>query len=104
MQVKVLCTIGKALFLLTQRLIWVAGAYIAVYGKCTLFSNHDQPPLVGFSKKLRNLSAFDTDGQEVLIDAFSHCFPSAVQLRCFIHFKRNVSEKLKYGIPTKVAE
>ena len=67
--------------------------------------NYFSSTLVGFSKKLRNLSAFGTDGQEALIDAFSHCFPNAVQLRCFIHFKRNVSEKLKeYGIPTSVAE
>ena len=67
--------------------------------------NYFSSTLVGFSKRLRNLSAFGTDGQEALIDAFSHCFPNAVQLRCFIHFKRNVSEKLKeYGIPTGVAE
>ena len=67
--------------------------------------NYFSSTLVGFSKKLRNLSTFSTDGQEALIDAFSHCFPNAVQLRCFIHFKRNVSEKLKeYGIPTSVAE
>ena len=65
--------------------------------------NYFSSTLVGFSKKLRNLSSFGTDGQEALIDAFSHCFPNAVQLRCFIHF--NVSEKLKeYGISTKVAD
>ena len=67
--------------------------------------NYFSSTLVGFNKKLRNLSAFGTDGQEALIDAFSHCFANAIQLRCFIHFKRNVSEKLKeYGIPTGVAE
>ena len=67
--------------------------------------NYFSSTLIGFCKKLRNLRAFGTDGQEALIDAFSHSFPSAVQLRCFIHFKRNISEKLKeYGIPTAVAE
>ena len=67
--------------------------------------NYFTSTLIGFSKKLRNLRAFGTDGQEALIDAFGHSFPSAMQLRCFIHFKRNISEKLKeYGIPAKVAE
>ena len=61
--------------------------------------------LIGLNKNTRNLRAFGTDGQEPLIDAFSHSFPSAVQLRCFIHFKRNVFEKLReYGIPSSVAE
>jgi len=61
--------------------------------------------LIGLNKNTRGLRAFGTDGQEPLIDAFSHSFPSAVQLRCFIHFKRNISEKLReYGIPSSVAE
>ena len=48
--------------------------------------------------------AFGTDGLEALIDAFSHSFPLALQLRCFIHFKRNISEKLKVcGIPPSIA-
>ena len=62
--------------------------------------NYFSSTLVGFSKKLRQLAAFGTDGQESLIDAFSLSFPFALQLRCFIHFKKNISEKLKgYGIP-----
>ena len=61
--------------------------------------------LTGLNKDIRGLRAFGTDGQEPLIDAFSHSFPSAVQLRCFIHFKRNVSDKLReYRIPSSVAE
>ena len=61
--------------------------------------NYFTSTLIGFSKKLRNLRAFGTDGQEALIDAFGYSFPSAMQLRCFI------SEKLKeYGIPAAVAE
>ena len=67
--------------------------------------NYFSSTLVGFNKKLRNLSAFGTVGQEALIDAFGHCFPNAVQLRCSIHFKRNVAEKLtEYDIPTNVAD
>lgn len=67
--------------------------------------NYFSSSLIGFSKKLRNLNAFGTDGQDSLIYAFSHSFPSAVQLRCFIHFKRNIVEKLKEcGLPHKVAQ
>lgn len=67
--------------------------------------NYFGSSLIGFNKKLCHLSAFGTDGQESLIDAFGHSFPEAIQLRCFIHFKRNISEKLKkYGIPSKVAQ
>ena len=67
--------------------------------------NYFSSSLIGFNKKLRNVHAFGTDGQDSIIDAFSHSFPSAVQLRCFIHFKKNIVEKLKeYGIPRKVLQ
>lgn len=54
--------------------------------------NYFANTLVGFNKKLRNVRAFGTDGQESMIEAFSHSFPLATQLRCFIHFKNNVTE------------
>ena len=39
------------------------------------------------------------------MEAFAHNFPFAVQLRCFIHFRRNIREKLRtLGIPHTVAE
>ena len=61
--------------------------------------------LVGFNKKLRNVRAFGTDGRESMIEAFSHCFPFALQLRYFIHSKNNIKEKLKEcGIPSQTAE
>ncbi len=67
--------------------------------------NYFSNTLIGFNKKLRNVRAFGTDGQESLIDSFSHSFPTAVQLRCFIHMKKNVAEKLKEcGLPTSVAQ
>ena len=51
------------------------------------------------------MRAFGTDGQESLIDSFGHSFPFAVQLRCFIHMKKNMAEKLKeYGFPTSVGQ
>ena len=67
--------------------------------------NYFSSTLIGFNKNLRNLRAFGTDGQESLIDSFGHSFPFAVQLRCFIHMKKNMAEKLKeYGFPTSVGQ
>ena len=67
--------------------------------------NYFSSTLIGSCKKLRNLCAFGTDGQEAIIDAFSHSFPSAASLRCLIHFKRNIAEKLKEcNIPAALAD
>lgn len=61
--------------------------------------------LVGNNKQLRNVMAFGTDGDQNLTDACDHNFPYAVQLRCFIHFKRNLQEKLRdLGMPKAVAD
>lgn len=57
--------------------------------------------LVGFNKKLQDVQVFGTDGDPALIEAFSHNFHSAKQLRCFIHLKKNIAEKLRdRGIPS----
>ena len=67
--------------------------------------NYFGSTLVGFNKKLRNVHVFGTDGQQSMIEAFSHCFPVALHLRCFIHYRKNIKEKLKeYGIPPHVAD
>ena len=51
------------------------------------------------------MHVFGTDGQQSMIEAFSHCFPVALHLRCFIHYRKNIKEKLKeYGIPPHVAD
>ncbi len=39
--------------------------------------------------------AFGTDGNNSLVESLGHAFPFAIQLRCTIHFKRNLEEKLK---------
>ena len=52
----------------------------------------------GLNKRLQNVRAFGTDGQESMIEAFSHYLPGALQLRCFIHFKNNVKVKLWHSI------
>ena len=50
--------------------------------------------LISHSKHLRNILCFGTDGDKALVEALSHNFQLAIQLRCFIHFKKNVHEKL----------
>lgn len=61
--------------------------------------------LIDGNKNLRNVKAFGTDGDTNLSDALGHNFPFAIPLRCFIHFERNIREKLRdYGIPAKVAD
>ena len=57
--------------------------------------NYFANTLISHSKKLRNVCAFGTDGDQALIDALGHNFSHAKQLRCFIHIKRNIAEKLK---------
>ena len=44
--------------------------------------------------------AFGSDGKPELIKAFNLAFQNAVQLRCFIHFRKNFKDKLKeIGMP-----
>ena len=50
---------------------------------------------IAHERRLKNVRAYGTDGDPALIEALSHNFPDALQLRCFIHLKRNVAEKLK---------
>ena len=63
--------------------------------------------LIDGNKKLRKVQAFGfgTDGDTKLSDALGHNFPFPLTLRCFIHFERNIAEKLcDLGIPAKVAD
>ena len=57
--------------------------------------NNFSSTLVGCRRELRQILAFGSDGDKALVEAFTHNFPYAIQLRCFLHFKRNVQEKLK---------
>ena len=57
--------------------------------------NYLATTLIVHNKSLRNIKAFGSDGDPALIEAFSHNFHSAKQLRCFIHLKRNISEKIR---------
>ena len=67
--------------------------------------NYSATTLISHNKKLRNTLCFGTDGDKALIEAFAHNFPYALQLRCLIHFKKNVQEKLhSLGFPTSMSE
>ena len=44
--------------------------------------------------ELKHLKAFGTDGETNLYTAFQNIFTEADHLRCFVHMKRNVKEKL----------
>lgn len=57
--------------------------------------NYFASTLVGYDKKLRKIMAFGTDGDNNLIEALGHNFTSALQFRCFIHFKKNLEIKFR---------
>ena len=67
--------------------------------------NYFASTLIGLQKELKNILAFGTDGDKALVEALSHNFSFAIQLRCFLHLKKNVEQKLKeLGLPTQVAQ
>lgn len=72
------------------------------------FSNYQYftSTLVGLRPSLRNLTAFGTDGEAALVQACSSQFPSAVHLRCWLHFKDNLRNKLERDLrlPRNVAQ
>ena len=57
--------------------------------------NYFASTLIGLRPALCRVLAFRSDGDKALTEAFTHNFPYVVQLRCFIHFQRNIEEKLK---------
>lgn len=66
--------------------------------------NYFAGTLVSQDRRLRNIMAFGTDGDKALIEAFGHNFAHAIQLRCFIHSRKNIHEKLRsLGIDAPVA-
>jgi hypothetical protein len=81
------CLTGKHPFLLGPILVHQCKDFIAF--------NYFISTLIAHERKLKNVKAFGTDGDPALIEALSHNFPDALQLRCSIHLKRNIAEKLK---------
>ena len=67
--------------------------------------NYFASTLIGCRRNLRHIMACGTDGDKALVEAITHSFPYALQLRCFLHFRRNVQEKLReMGLPSLVSE
>ena len=67
--------------------------------------NYFASTLIGLRRELKHVLAFGSDGDKALVEALSHNFPFALQLRCSLHFKKNVEHKLKeMGIPTQVMQ
>lgn len=61
--------------------------------------------IVGLKPDLKNIQAIGTDGEAALYNALKLVFPSAVHLRCFIHFKKNIKSKLQsLNFPAVVAQ
>ena len=57
--------------------------------------NYFASTLVSQDRQLKTIMAFGTDGDKGLIEALCHNFPHSLQLRCFVHLKRNIQEKLR---------
>ena len=51
--------------------------------------------LVGMCPKLQIVRTFGTNGEKPLSDAFKHEFSYSQHLTCFIHVRRNITQKLK---------
>ena len=61
--------------------------------------------LISYNKQLGNVLAFGADGDQSLTEALGHNVPFALQLRCFLHFKNNIQEKLPdLAIPKPVSQ
>jgi len=61
--------------------------------------------LISLRPALRNILAFGTDGEVELYKAFMTNFPNALHLRCFRHYRANLSMKLKeLKIPSSVSD
>ena len=88
------------------------GKHPAMFGPVLIHQQKDFPSfnyfaatLISHNKNLRNVLCFGTDGDKALVEAFAHNFPYALQLRCFIHFKKNVQEKMRsFGFPSSVSD
>ena len=61
--------------------------------------------LVSLKPEIANLKAFGTDGEAALEKALSTTFPAAVHVRCFLHFKGNIENKLReLGLSSTVSK
>lgn len=50
--------------------------------------------MIGQCREIEKLRVFGTDGEKALVDAFTHEFPFALHLTCFLHVQRNIKDEL----------
>ena len=64
--------------------------------QCKTFSTYNFffSQLVGLCPGLKNIRCFGTDGEKALVNALHTQFQSAIHLRCFLHFRGNLEDKL----------
>lgn len=88
---------GKSPLILGPVLVYQRGDFLAF--------NYFASTLIGCRPELRHVLACGTDGDKALVEAITHSFPYALQLRCFLHFRRNIQEKLReLGLPSSLSE
>jgi len=54
--------------------------------------------LVGLRPELHQFHAFGTDGEKALVQACHSQFPDAIHLKCWLHFKDNLLNKLEQDL------
>ena len=64
--------------------------------QCKIFSTYNFffSQLVGLCPGLKNIRCFGTDGERALVNALHTQFKSAIHIRCFLHFRGNLEDKL----------
>ena len=104
-EIYVTSTTYKHLDVTTQKHPTMAGPILVYQRKNFSSLNYVANTLVCFNKQLQHIKVFGTDGDQALIETFSHYFSEAKQLRCFIHLKQNIASKLKdTGMPPSVCQ
>ena len=63
--------------------------------QCKTFATYNFfSQLVSLCPGLKNIRCFGTDGENALVNALHTQFQSAIHLRCFLHFRGNLEDKL----------
>ena len=57
--------------------------------------------LLGKRPALKEIKAYGTDGEIPLLNALVASLPNAIGLRCFLHLKKNIEERLHNKLHVK---
>ena len=67
--------------------------------------NYFASTLISLNKELKKVLSFGTNGDKDIVEALAHNFPYAIQLCCFLHFKKNIEHMLlELGLPSSVSQ